>query len=184
MSQHSKFTDGKVLRAKDQTLLLPDLVLLLRGLEGGAHSLDDLRSLDSLRRKVNETLASEASEFFTEYTDAVNGVELEVAEKNIVNGMAVMMLREIALRPVMTRAEYAQATAPDVLVSIADWSWANKKWKARDNLAGDPENTARTLRIADVLDSAIGYKNLPDKTIAIEGDDAQRDDGEAKLRAV
>lgn len=188
MSQHSKFTDGKILRAKNLSLLLPDLVVLLRGLEGLNHNLDDLRRLESVRNKINDTLEAEASDFYTEYTDAVNGVEMEVAEKNIINGMAVMMLREQALRPIMTKPEYTQASAPDVYLSATDWSWVQRKFKARENLSGDPESTARTLRTADVLDGALGYKNMPDKTVAIEGEasDGEGDasEGPRKLKAV
>lgn len=187
MSQHSKFTDGKILRAKNLHLLVPDLMMLLRGLETAPnHNIDDLRRLDAIRNKVNDALEEGAPAFYAEYTDAVNGVEMEVAEKNIVNGMLVAMLREQALRPIMLNPDYANTQAPDVYLSATDWSWAQKKWRSRESLAGDPDNTARTLRIADVLDGALGYKNMPDRTIAIEGEtDDDSDTAEpTKLKAV
>lgn len=176
MSQHSKFTDGKVLRAKDKTLLVPDLMVLLRGLENaGGHTLDDLRRMDSVRNKINDTLEAEASGFYTAYTDAANEVELKVVKEGIINAMAVAFLREQALRPVFLNPDYIEAQAPDVYLSIADWTWAQRKWRGRENLAADVDNTARTLRIADVLDDALGYKNMPDKTVAVEGEEAAAD---------
>jgi hypothetical protein len=99
VSEHSRYTDGKVLRAKDLRLQLLDLTMLLRGLEGaGGYTLDDLRRMDSVRNKVNDTLEAEASAFYAEYTDAVNGVETRIAEEGIINAMAVMMLTRRTLR--------------------------------------------------------------------------------------
>jgi hypothetical protein len=71
-----------------------------------------------------------------------------------------------------------------VYLSTADWSWAQKKWRSRENLAADEANTRRTLRIADVLDGALGYKNMPDRTVRVEGDSEAESKPAPTLKAV
>jgi hypothetical protein len=168
------FSDGKVLRSKDVTLFVPDLVVMLNYLRGG--SIEDLRTHDKLEQHIKPALGA----FGEEYDAALAAVDDEVAEKNIVNEIAVGMLREQALRPLFRK--YATTEAADVLVSGSEWSWALKKYKAGQNFDGSDEGKRRTLRIADVLEHPLGYKIDPaNKSIAIEGDDTEP---KAKLKAV
>ena len=175
----SKYSDGKVLRSKETTLFAPDLIVLRNGLEGLNHNATDLRTLDEIVDKINNALEEGASELYTEYTDALNAVELEVGEKNITNDMAIEFLREQATRPIVQK--HADVSAPDVLISLSDWTWIKRKWNTRENFAGDTVNRKRTLRLTDVIEKPLGYK-LSDGKVRIEGDDDEAQ--QPKLKAV
>lgn len=167
MAEHSKYNHGKVLRSKDETLQLPDLMVLSNNLKGQGYSAEEMFTLDAIVRKIAD--AMQGTDFYDEYMEALNVVNLDIAEKGINNQQAVMFLRDQATSPIM-RAHLGEP-APDALLSTNEWSWVEKRWRSRENFAGDDDNRERILRITRVLKGALGYRITADKQIEVEGDE-------------
>lgn len=180
MSQSKQFSDGKVLRSDNVTLIMREVRELYMMIKSGNNDIDDVEKISSIGAKVRRALGE-----YYEHAD-----QLSVQTRSKLRGGAHPQMVEMEFNLAIETLDETEGTdyVADIPLTIAEWQWIKDRMKDRRDYSGDDRAVERVLRIRDAVNEAKPFQKYIGDQIWVKGEpqplaDLKPEIGQAVLKA-